>query len=42
MRLLLEQHEQFGLTPQAEGRAGVLMRRLSLDLIGLPPTEETR
>lgn len=37
---IAKQHEQFGLTPQAEAPPEVLMRRLSLDLIGLPPTED--
>ena len=34
------QHQQYGLTPQSEAPPQVLMRRLFLDLIGLPPTEE--
>jgi len=34
------QHEQLGLTPQAEASRLILRRRLSLDLIGLPPTTE--
>jgi hypothetical protein len=31
-------HERLGLTPQAEASRLLLLRRLSLDLIGLPPT----
>lgn len=34
------QHEELGLTPQAEASRLLLLRRLSLDLIGLPPTVE--
>ena len=34
------QHERFGLTPQAEASRLILLRRLSLDLIGLPPAAE--
>src|SRR4051812_3297671 len=37
---IAKQHEQFGLMPQADAPPELLMRRLSLDLIGLPPTEE--
>jgi hypothetical protein len=37
---IARQHEQFGLTPQVEAQREILMRRLSLDLIGLPPNEE--
>lgn len=37
---IARQHEKFGLKPQAEAPPEVLMRRLSFDLIGLPPTEE--
>jgi len=33
-------HEKQGLTPQAEAPRIVLLRRLSMDLIGLPPTAE--
>jgi mono/diheme cytochrome c family protein len=36
---IARQHEQIGLTPQFEARPQELMRRLSFDLIGLPPTE---
>jgi hypothetical protein len=34
------QHEARGLTPAAEAPRRVLIRRLSLDLVGLPPTPE--
>ena len=37
---LAQQHEQHGLTPQPEASRLVLLRRLSLDLIGMPPTAE--
>ena len=37
---IAQQHEQLGLTPQVRSPAEVLVRRLSLDLVGLPPTEE--
>jgi mono/diheme cytochrome c family protein len=37
---IAQQHEQCGLTPQVEAPPDVLMRRLSLDLIGLPSSEE--
>ena len=33
-------HEQHGLTPQPDASQLLLLRRLSLDLIGLPPTQE--
>jgi len=33
-------HEAHGLTPQPEASRIVLLRRLSMDLIGLPPTAE--
>jgi hypothetical protein len=33
-----KQHEEHGLTPQPEASRAVLLRRLYLDLIGLPPT----
>jgi len=35
---IAKQHAQHGLTPQAEAPREVLLRRLYLDLIGLPPT----
>ena len=35
---LAQQHERFGLTPQPEASRAVQLRRLYLDLIGLPPT----
>ncbi|ADV64173.1 protein of unknown function DUF1549 [Isosphaera pallida ATCC 43644] len=35
-----QRHEQLGLTPQPEASRVLLLRRLSLDLIGLPPTPE--
>jgi len=34
------QHEQHGLTPQPAASRAMLLRRLSLDLVGLPPTLE--
>lgn len=34
------QHEQLGLAPQTEASRRMLLRRLSLDFIGLPPTAE--
>jgi hypothetical protein len=37
---IARQHEQHGLTPQPEASRVMLLRRLSLDLIGLPPTLE--
>ena len=37
---LAADHEARGLTPQAEAPREVLLRRLYLDLIGLPPTRE--
>ena len=37
---LAQQHQQQGLTPQAEAPRIILLRRLSLDLIGIPPTAE--
>ena len=37
---IAQQHEKFGLRPQPEAPPEVLMRRLHVDLIGLPPTEE--
>lgn len=35
---LAQQHQQHGLTPQPEASRAVQLRRLYLDLIGLPPT----
>lgn len=35
-----QQHEQRGLTPLSEASRTVLLRRLAIDLIGLPPTPE--
>lgn len=35
---LARQHQQRGLTPQPEASRLILLRRLSIDLIGLPPT----
>lgn len=37
---IAQQHEQHGLTPQVEAPREVLVRRLCLDLVGLPPTAE--
>ena len=37
---LARKHEQHGLVPQHEAPHIVLLRRLSLDLIGIPPTAE--
>ena len=36
---IAQAHEQHGLIPQVEAPREVLMRRLYLDLIGLPPTD---
>lgn len=38
--LVAAQHERLGLTPQPEAQPAVLMRRLYLDLIGIPPTPD--
>ena len=38
--ILAQQHEQRGLIPQTEAPRIVLLRRLYLDLIGVPPTGE--
>ena len=35
---LSKQHEEHGLAPQPEASRAVLLRRLSIDLIGLPPS----
>ena len=37
---IAQQHEQRGLTPKAEASREILMRRLCLDLVGLPPSQE--
>lgn len=37
---LARQHEQQGLTPQAEPSRTILLRRLYFDLIGIPPTAD--
>ena len=37
---IAEQHERLGLTPNPESSRTELLRRLFLDLIGLPPTAE--
>lgn len=37
---LAKQHGEHGLTPQPEASRAMLLRRLSIDLIGLPPTPE--
>jgi hypothetical protein len=37
---LAKRHEEHGLTPQPEASRAVLLRRLYLDLIGLPPTPD--
>jgi hypothetical protein len=34
---IAKEHEKFGLTPQAEAPREVLIRRLYLDLVGVPP-----
>jgi hypothetical protein len=39
-RFLAAEHEKLGLTPRPEAPPHVLIRRLYLDLIGLPPTPE--
>ncbi|WPP49217.1 DUF1553 domain-containing protein [Catalinimonas niigatensis] len=39
-RFVLERLEQENLQPSAPADKAILLRRLSLDLIGLPPTEE--
>jgi mono/diheme cytochrome c family protein len=37
---IAQKHAQFGLTPQAAAPPELLIRRLYLDLIGLPPSED--
>jgi hypothetical protein len=37
---LAQQHQQHGLRPQAEAERVILLRRLYLDLIGIPPTAD--
>ena len=37
---IAEQHEKSGLTPRPEAAKAILLRRVYLDLIGLPPTRE--
>lgn len=37
---IAEQHEKNGLTPRPEAPKAVLLRRVYLDLVGLPPTAE--
>ncbi len=37
---IAREHERQGLTPAAESAKGLLLRRVYLDLIGLPPTRE--
>ena len=39
-RFVANQHERYGLTPQAEPERSILLRRLYFDLIGLPPTAD--
>src|SRR5262245_44575857 len=39
-RFLAAEHEKHGLTPRSEAPPHVLLRRLYLDVIGLPPTAE--
>jgi len=39
-RFLAAEHEKHGLTPRSEAPPHVLLRRLYLDVIGLPPTPE--
>lgn len=39
-RFVLQRLDRFGLTPSAEAPPHLLVRRLFLDLIGLPPTPE--
>jgi len=38
--LIAAEHEQHGLTPRPEATKAVLLRRVYVDLIGLPPTPE--
>ncbi len=37
---IAQQHQQVGLEPQAEAPRSILIRRLYLDLVGLPPTAQ--
>lgn len=37
---IAQQHQQLGLEPQAEAPRSILIRRLYLDLVGLPPTAQ--
>jgi len=37
---VVREYERLGLTPQPEASRSILLRRLSLDLIGLPPSAE--
>ena len=39
-RFILAKQEELGLTPSAEANKGTLLRRVTLDLTGLPPTPE--
>ena len=39
-RFVLHELEQHGLTPSGDAEATIFLRRLSFDLIGLPPTPE--
>ena len=41
-RFVIARHERLGLQPTDEADRGTLLRRLSLDLTGLPPTPEER
>jgi len=39
-RFVAAEHQAHGLTPRSEASRAVLLRRVTLDLIGLPPTPE--